>query len=350
VTEKRSQHFGGTGSGFLAALLFGASAPLAKLLLPGVGPLMLAGLLYLGAGLGLTAVLLLRPRGGRETPLRRGDWGMLLGIIVVGGMIGPILMLVGLGRVSALAGSLLLNLEAPFTIVLAVVLFREHLGGRAAAGAAVIVAGAAALGYRPGELRVDWLGVAAIAGACLAWAVDNNLTQRLSLRDPVAVTRAKTLGAGSLTLAIALATGGTLPPPRLLLPALLVGTIGYGVSIALHTYALRLIGAARQAAIFATAPFAGAALAIPLLGDRPGWPDWIAAATMLTGTLLLVRATHSHVHRHEALVHEHVHVHDEHHRHTHEGPVTEPHAHPHRHEPIEHEHPHVSEAHHRHEH
>src|SRR6266568_3381061 len=183
-----------TAAGLAAAALFGASTPAAKLLVPGTGALMLAGLLYLGAGLGLTVYAWFRP--AEEAPLHREDLGALIPMIVAGGIVGPVLLVVGLARVSGLAASLLLNLEAPFTMGLAVLAFGDHLSRRESMGAAAIVVGGAAIGFAPGPLRADALGVAAIAGACAAWALDNNLAQRLALRDPVAVSRAKTLAAG----------------------------------------------------------------------------------------------------------------------------------------------------------
>jgi drug/metabolite transporter (DMT)-like permease len=336
--------------GLTAAALFGASAPAAKLLLPSAKPLVLAALLYLGAGLALSAFIALRGGRSDEARLRRSDVGSMLIILVSGGMLGPFLMLVGLARLSAVSGSLLLNLEAPFTMLVAVLFFREHLGGVAALGALCIVGGGALLGWSPGELGGDWLGVAAIAGACLAWAIDNNTTQKLSVRDPIAVVRVKTLGAGTCNLALALALGESLPSPSLVGATLLLGSLAYGLSVLLDMKALRILGAAREAAYFAMAPFVGALLAIPLHGVWPSWVDGAGALAMLVGVGLLVRERHRHVHTHEPLEHDHLHTHDEHHDHAHDGPVNEPHAHPHRHEPITHDHPHVPDVHHRHRH
>jgi drug/metabolite transporter (DMT)-like permease len=347
----------GAVCGLVAAALFGASAPLAKRLLPDVAPIMLAGLLYGGAGLALSLVGAARRRGGapnaaraREAGLRAGDVGLLGGIVALGGVVGPILMLLGLGRTSGIGGALLLNLEAPLTAMVAVLFFGEHLGRRAAAATAVIVAGAAVLGGRPGAGHTDWLGAVAIAGACLAWAVDNNLTQRLSVRDPIAVVRVKTLGAGACNLALALATGARLPSPRVAAAALAVGAASYGASVVLDVYALRLLGAAREAAYFATAPFAGALVAIPVLGERPGGPELAGAALMVAGVVLMLRERHGHVHTHEPIEHDHLHVHDEHHTHRHDPPVVGAHAHMHKHEALTHDHPHSSDVHHRHRH
>lgn len=339
--------------GLAAAVLFGASAPVSKLLLPHFGLLTLSGLLYLGAGLGLTLLQATRLRStadGREAKLRRADLGSLGAIVLLGGVVGPVLMLFGLQRLSGLAASLLLNLEAPFTVLLAVALFREHLGWRQTGSVGLVLAGAFLLAYRPGQLPSDGLGSAAIACACLCWAIDNNLTQRLSLRDPIPLVRWKTLGAGSLTLLVGLWVREPWPGVPWVLAVLLLGSVSYGLSIVLDTYALRLIGAAREAAYFATAPLIGALLSMPLLGEVPGVGEGAAALLMATGVGLLLRERHGHVHTHDALEHEHAHVHDEHHRHSHQGAVTEPHSHPHRHDSLTHDHPHVSDLHHRHRH
>jgi drug/metabolite transporter (DMT)-like permease len=343
----------GAAAGLLAALLFGASAPVSKLLLHSVSPLMLSGLLYLGAGLGLTAYRLAVPqRSSRHAPLRRGDLPLLAGIVLSGGIGGPLLLLLllGLTHVSGVAGSLLLNLEGVFTLGLAVLLFGEHLGRGEALAAGVILLGAAGLGLRGDPWRADGLGMLEIALACLCWGVDNNLTQRLSLKDPTAVVRLKTLLAGTFTFGLSLLLGHRLPMGALLGAGLLLGAVSYGTSIVLDLYALRYLGAAREAAFFAVAPFAGALLAIPLLRELPTAVDVAAAAAMILGVVLLLRARHAHLHRHEPLEHEHEHVHDAHHTHSHEGPVVEPHSHRHRHEALEHDHPHASDLHHRHSH
>ena len=340
-------------AGLVAAALFGASAPVAKLLLAEVPPLMLAALLYLGAGLALSLLRLAVPSiadASREARLTRADAWPLAGIVLTGGILGPVLMLVGLARVSAVAGSLLLNLEAPLTMLLAVALFHEHLGRRAALAGALIVGGGALLAWRPGELHAEPWGVLAIAAGCASWALDNNLAQRLTLRNPVLVARVKTLGAGACTLMVALAAGQPLPSPQLVAAAMLVGSLSYGASIVLDMIALRHLGAVREAAFFATAPFIGAALAVPLVGDRFGLAEAGAGALMALGVFLLVHERHAHLHSHEPIEHEHAHVHDGHHQHAHDGPFTEPHSHHHQHEPLTHAHPHAPDLHHRHGH
>jgi drug/metabolite transporter (DMT)-like permease len=237
-------------------------------------------------------------------------------------------------------------------MLLAILLFREHLSRGEVLASGLIVGGAIVLSYERGDLRAEMLGALAIAGACLSWGIDNNLTQKVSLRDPIAIVRIKTLGAGICTLLIAFAAGERLPGPALIVAALVLGLFSYGISILLDAYALRVLGAAREAAFFATAPFVGALLSIPLLGDRLTVSRAGGLLLMIAGVAALLRAHHGHLHMHEELLHEHVHVHDEHHQHEHAAtdPPGEPHAHQHRHQPLTHEHAHVSDIHHRHRH
>ncbi|MFL5388017.1 MAG: EamA family transporter [Myxococcales bacterium] len=335
--------------GLGAAALFGLSVPLVKLAAGRIGTLTLAGLLYLGAGIALGAARLVN-RSPRETPLRRADGPLLAGIVAAGAVAGPVLLVLGLRRLPASPAALLLNLEAPFTVLLAVLLFGEHLGRRGLAATFAIVAGACSLAVVPGGLVVEPVGAAFVAAACAAWALDTNLTQRLSLRDPVALVRFKGLCGGACTLAVGALLQEGVPTLHEIAGALAIGAAGYGVSIVWHVRAMRDLGAARQSAIFATAPFAGALLSWPLLGEAPGLREVAAAALMAVGIALLASEDHGHRHEHEAVTHEHAHVHDEHHRHEHSGPVQEPHSHVHRHEALVHDHPHAPDLHHRHHH
>ena len=335
-----------------AAALFGVATPIAKVLLPGTGVLALAALLYAGAGVGLTLLGLARRTLGRETreaALRRDDLPLLAGVVLSGGVVAPVLLLSGLERLPASDVSLLLNLEAPLTVLLAVALFGEHVGLRVVIATALIVLGGALLGDGATQVGGRWAGMALVAAACLGWAVDNNLTQRLSLRDPIAIARVKTLAAGAINMALVLAAGQGMPAGGRMAAALVVGTVSYGLSIALAVRAMAALGAARQAALFAVAPFVGAAASVPLLGERV---DLLSGAAMAAGVALLLRETHEHHHVHEPVEHDHLHVHDAHHDHEHAADVdpSEPHAHPHRHTPVAHAHPHVPDAHHRHRH
>lgn len=306
-TQKHARR--GAVFGLLAAALFGLSAPLAKRLLGEMTPQVLAGLLYLGSGVGLSLWRFFRP-GTSEAPVSRSDAPLLAVVALAGGVIGPLLMLIGLDRVSAVAGSLLLNLEGPFTMAIAVLVFREHLGRFGMAAGACILLGAAALRFQPGAFAADAVGVVCIAGACLAWGVDNNLTQRLSLKDPFAIVRIKSLSAGLFNLTLGLVLGGELPELRIVGLALIVGLFSYGASVVLDAYALRLVGAAREAAYFGTAPFVGAVAAVVLLGERLSSFDLLAMLLMALGVAALLRERHSHAHTHEPITHTHLHVHD----------------------------------------
>lgn len=348
----RSDQLRGAALGLAAAALFGLSAPVAKLLLGQIAPVLLAGLLYLGAAVGLWLHRLIA-RPTREAPLGRSDAWRLGLVVLSGGIAAPVLMLLGLARVTGLTGSLLLNLEAPFTVLLAVMLFREHLGRYAAAAVVMIIAGAAVLKVGSGALGADMPGVVLVAAACACWALDNNLTQKLSLRDPFAIVRVKALVAGVTNTLLGLVVArGQLPPASFVLGAMALGSLSYGVSVVLDAYALRFIGAAREAAYFATAPFVGVLASIVLLDDVLRLPDGLAMAAMAGGVALLLRERHAHTHNHSELEHEHLHEHDEHHQHAHAAgdPLGEPHSHAHRHLPLVHDHPHVSDAHHRHRH
>ncbi len=332
-----------------AAGLFGLSTPAAKLLLGDLSPLMLSALLYLGAAAALHAYRF----DSREAQLSSGDLPLIAGITFFGGILGPILMLFGLRHLSAVAGSLLLNLEAPFTVLIAIGLLGEHLGRRETMASAAIMSGAALIGFQPAQVHGDSLGAIEIAAACLCWGIDNNLTQRISLRDPVAVARIKTLAAGACVFVLALWTGGgQLPGMTALISAGVVGALCYGVSIVLAVKALRELGAARESAYFASAPFIGAIASMALFRELPAWPDIIGTVAMLGGIGLIMRERHSHAHTHERIVHEHLHVHDEHHQHEHvdEPILPEPHSHQHTHSTVKHEHPHVSDVQHRHGH
>jgi drug/metabolite transporter (DMT)-like permease len=339
----------GGAFGLAAAALFGASAPLAKVLLPGTGPLLLSALLYLGAAAALFLYTLLQPRS-REAQLTRADMRLMISLILFGGVLGPILLLTGLQRVSGLTGSLMLNLEAPLTIVVAVIAFGDHLGWGETIAASAIVLSAALLAYGPGALRSDWVGVAAIAGACLSWAIDNNLSQLLSLKDPIAVVRLKALGAGAGTLLLALCSGKSLPGPSILTAALALGGLSYGLSLVFDMKAFRLVGAAREAAYFATAPFFGAALSILVFRQLPAFSEIVAASIMAIGVVVLIREDHGHVHQHQEMEHDHLHVHDAHHQHAHDAVASSPHSHPHRHAGLTHDHAHLPDSHHRHTH
>jgi drug/metabolite transporter (DMT)-like permease len=334
----------------LSAALFGASTPLAKLLVGQVGPLLLAGLLYLASGVGLGLWLAMRRQPLAAIP--KADWLWLAGAIAAGGVLGPALLMYGLTRTPGASASLLLNLEAVFTACLAWLVFRENVDRRVFLGMAAIVAGGVLLSWEQPPRAGGLAGPLLIAGACAAWALDNNLTRRVSGGDAVALACLKGLAAGSVNLLLALGRGAWLPAPGALLLTGLVGLFGYGVSLVLFIMALRDLGTARTGAYFSVAPFFGALLALPLLGDEAGPAFWTAAALMAIGVWLHVTERHEHEHAHAPLTHEHEHVHDAHHQHRHDAGWhgEEPHTHVHSHPRMRHRHPHYPDLHHRHEH
>lgn len=332
-----------------AAALFGASTPFAKILLSDVTPWLLAGLLYLGSGIGLSLVRFLRGSKGNE--LARSDWPWMLGAVVSGGIAGPVLLMWGLAGTAASTASLLLNAEGVFTALLAWYVFRENFDRRIALGMAVIVIGAVILSWS-GTVQVQspWPPLA-ILGACLCWGIDNNLTRKVSLSDPFQISAIKGLVAGATNVGLALIVGITVPASDTLFMSVIVGFLGYGVSLALFVIALRELGTARTGAYFSTAPFVGAIIAVPLLGEPITIALLSAGGLMGIGVWLHMTERHAHEHRHQALEHSHAHVHDDgHHDHHHDVAPDAPHVHKHQHEPTRHTHPHYPDEHHRHDH
>jgi len=335
-----------------SAALFGASTPLAKLLVGEVAPLALAGLLYLGSGVGLLAWFLLRRTTERAASLSKADLPWLAGAIAAGGIAGPALLMYGLTRTDGSSASLLLNLEAVFTVAIAWIVFRENVDRRVFLGMAAILAGGVVVSWDEMPRAGGLAGPLLIAAACLAWAIDNNLTRRVSGGDAVTIAGLKGLVAGSVNLTLALLQGASLPGPGLLAAAGVLGLFGYGISLVLFVVALRHLGTARTGAYFSVAPFFGAALALLVLRESPSAAFWIAAGLMALGVWLHVTERHEHDHVHEPMEHTHVHSHDEHHRHPHafDWDGREPHTHAHAHRRLAHRHPHYPDLHHRHDH
>jgi drug/metabolite transporter (DMT)-like permease len=342
----------------ISALLFGASTPAAKALLNAFDPSILAGVLYCGAGIGVGLLRRLRQwlpfasSAATEVRLGRQDWPWLLGAIFAGGVIGPVLLMFGLARTDASAASLLLTLEGVATALLAWFVFRENFDRRIAIGMACLVAGAIMLSWTRQPSLATLLGPLTIVGACIAWGLDNNLTRKVSLADPLQIVELKGLIAGPVNLALASSAGAQLPDLVSLAAAALIGFLGYGVSLALFVLALRHLGSARTGAYFSTAPFFGAIVAIVFLREPVTAQLAIAGFLMAIGVYLHVTEHHEHEHVHEPLEHAHPHVHDAHHQHEHgpDDPPGEPHTHRHRHQRLKHTHPHVPDMHHTHEH
>ncbi len=333
----------------MAALLFGMGTPLAKLLLNEVSPWMLAGLLYTGSGLGLWLYRRLIGAPSVRLPRREALW--LSGAIVAGGVCGPLLLMFGLSGMAASSASLLLNAEAAFTALLAWFVFKENFDRRIALGMAAVVAGALILSW-PKDLQLTGSAPAlAVLGACLAWAIDNNLTRKVSLTDATWIAAVKGVSAGLVNLTLAVLLGAHFPSPPLVCGAMLLGLLAYGVSLSLFVVSLRHLGTARSGAYFSVAPFFGALLAL-LLGEPLSLPLVAAGVLMAAGVWLHLTEHHVHEHLHEALTHEHSHMHDAHHKHAHDEPLSDdtPHTHQHRHGSLQHQHAHFPDAHHRHGH
>lgn len=337
----------------VAATLFGAGTPLAKLLLAQTSPWLLAALLYLGSGVGLFVLRLLRKAPSVQLP--PGEWKWLSAAVLAGGVVGPVLLMVGLSGMPASGASLLLNAEGVLTALIAWFVFRENFDRRIALGMLAIVAGGVVLSW-PGEARFGELWPAlAVVGACLAWGVDNNLTRKVSLSDASFIAMVKGLAAGATNLVLALMLGAAWPGVPIVLAAAVLGFASYGASLALFVLGLRHLGTARTGAYFSIAPFVGAALAIVVLGEPITPPLIIAGVLMAWGVWLHLTESHRHAHTHEPLEHSHEHEHgsgDEHHDHGHDEVLAAGtrHTHPHLHNPITHSHAHFPDAHHRHSH
>jgi drug/metabolite transporter (DMT)-like permease len=339
-----------------SAVLFGHSTPVAKMLVGSTDPLVLAGLLYAGSGVGLllvfTARRLLKPRNSAASLPHGREWLWLAGAIFFGGITAPAALTYGLVTSTASSASLLLNLEAVFTVLLAWFLFHENFDRRVAVGMSLIVGGGVLLAFVPMKQSDAPLGLMLIVIACLCWAVDNNLTRRIAANDAVMIAGVKGLVAGAINLGLSVVIGRTFPPARETIVAMSVGFLGYGISLVLFVLALRHLGAARAAAYFATAPFVGALVAVLLQNEPITVQLVLAGALMAAGVVVHLAEQHRHLHAHESLEHSHTHSHDEHHDHAHafawDG--REPHSHPHLHLPIVHAHVHYPDVHHRHPH
>ena len=365
--SERTQIGRGVGLAAAAALAFGVTVPLLKLASAGVGVFACGSLLYLGAavaaGLGI-GVRRVRPLSLTLSPLARGEgtegkagglalrpsvFARLLGLAALGAVCAPALLVLGVKRTDAVTTSLLLTLEAPFTILLARLAFHEHVGRRAVAAAALIVTGALLAAAPAGAAGSAGAGALFVAGAMLLWALDNIVSRTLADRDPLAVVAWKGLLGGLLSAGAAAVAGEASPPVAPALEIAGIGAIGYGVSLICYLRAQALVGAARTASVFAAAPFVGSAVALALGAPWPGVALGLAAALMVAGVWLHASERHGHRHRHEAVRHELLHTHDDgHHTHVHDPMPSGPHSHEHQHDPLSHEHEHSEDLHHRH--
>ena len=340
----------------LAAILFGASAPFAKLLLGEIDPLPLAALLYLGSGVGAWIMLLIQRAGNRrretEPHPTKLDAPWLAGAILSGGVAAPILLMWGLNRTPASTASLLLNFESVATTLIAVLAFKEAVDRRILWAIGLITLASIFASWTGGAWGVS-VGALGVIGACFLWGVDNNLTRHISAKNPLVIVGVKGLAAGSFSLLLALVLGKPIPALNVTFLAMLLGSVSYGLSIQLFILAMRGLGAARTSTLFGIAPFVGAILSLVMLREMPQALFWAAVPVMLAGAWLMLTERHDHHHGHTAAKHTHAHAHDDHHDHAHTSDVplvNGLHSHPHMHEPLEHIHAHTPDLHHRHDH
>lgn len=345
----------------LSALLFGLSAPLCKLLLKGLSPVVLAGFLYLGAFIALILYSghrrLRTGENGPESsgtidpPLDKSDWPWLAGAILAGGVVGPICLMVGLARTRGFSASLLLNLEGAATALIAVIVFHEPAERRLWLALGFMTLAGIFTAWDPGRSRFSPEGPLFIFIAMACWGLDNNLTRVISDKDPVQIAKMKGLLAGAASLGLALVLGHKIPLDQRTALALLLGGAGYGASLVLFIKALQGLGAFRTGAFFSLAPFIGGIGSLIILREKPDWFMLPAALFMALGAGIIILEKHGHRHRHLRMVHDHKHVHsDIHHAHVHSDEPREPHSHEHAHEEIDHIHVHWPDAHHWHRH
>jgi drug/metabolite transporter (DMT)-like permease len=350
--QRHSHLWPGVALALASAVLFGASPPLSKLLLGATSPFMLAGLMYLGAGLGLAIYHFLQRTTGataNEAALSKSDLPWLALAIGMGGVLAPVLLMFGLSLTSASSTALLLNLEGLATMAIAWLVFHENVDRRLLLGAFAILTGAVLLSWEGYGIAFN-RGAVLVACACVAWGIDNNFTRKISATDPVVIAMLKGLIAGSVNVVLAMLTGGILPAPTIIAAAGVLGLLAVGVSLVMFIHALRHLGTARTGAYYSLAPFIGAVLAIIVLAEPLTLKLLLAGILMGIGLWLHLAERHGHEHKHDALEHEHSHVHDQHHNHKHDEPMTEPHSHWHRHEPTRHTHVHYPDLHHQHRH
>jgi len=339
----------------ISALLFGISTPLAKLLLRDIPAVALAGLLYIGAFLGLSLYSVVRAKMSgsdiKAPSLERKDLPWLAGAIVAGGIVGPISMMMGLNLVSGFSASLLLNLEGVTTSAIAVFVFKENAGERLWLALASMTVTGAFLTWDPTQGKFEIVGPLLLIFAMICWGIDNNLTRNLSEKDPVEVAAIKGLIAGTVSLSVALVLRVKMPLDLTIAFALLLGSFSYGASLVFFIKALEGLGSSRTGVFFSLAPFIGAVTSLILLREWIGWVMFPATGFMIVGVWLIMTERHLHRHRHETFVHTHLHNHTEmHHLHRHLGTIHEPHAHEHFHMEQTHSHVHWPDIHHRHKH
>lgn len=346
------------GFALLAAILFGLSTPLAKLLLGEIDPIHLAAFLYLGSGLCLLLIKIIQKFSSNhmvtEARLSGSDLAWLAGATLAGGVIGPIILMQSLQHTPAATASLLLNFESVATTIIAAIIFKEAVSRRAWWAIITIALASSLLSLNLNDTWGFSLGAVGIIAASLFWGMDNNLTRNISGKDPITIVTIKGLSAGLFSLILAISTGKTFPSWEIILKTMLLGGLSYGLSILFYIRSLRSLGAARTSGLYSTAPLSGLVTSLIIFREPPNIMLVLALPLMAIGTALLVNELHDHTHIHEPLIHDHSHNHDDgHHDHSHSGglvPNRKTHSHMHEHPEIQHEHHHMPDTHHRHSH
>lgn len=333
-----------------AAIFFGSSAPIAKLLLGDISPIFLAGFLYLGSGSGVALVRVLNQAQvkEKEAGIKSDDVKWLAAAIISGGIIAPIILLISLQNTSGSTASLLLNFEGVGTTLIAFLFFKEAISRRAWFAILGITLAGIFISTNFEQGFNFSLGALGIVLACFLWGLDNNFTRNISGKDPLAIVAWKGLVAGTFSFLLAWVLGDTVPSIKTILWTLLLGFVCYGLSTILFIRSMRGLGAARTSALYGTAPLAGVLLSIFIFAEFPSVFFIIATILMIVGALLLIHENHEHSHVHTAILHDHSHSHDDAmHRHDDTKGI---HSHEHEHLAEEHEHDHTPDIHHRHEH
>ncbi len=334
-----------------AAALFGASTPASKLLLDRLHPVQLAGFLYLGAALAMVPIVAGERRRHTVPPLDTANRRRLAGAVVLGGIVGPVLLLVGLELASSTSVSLLLNFETAATAVLGAMVFREHFTPSTLLGVVGIVVAGLMLSWGEGGAPGIGAGLLVLC-ACICWAFDNHLTALIDGLTPSRSTLWKGFVASVVNLIVGFAVAPLGASYAYIAAAIVLGALSYGASIVLYITAAQHVGATRAQGVFASAPFIGAALSLLFLGEPLSNVQIAAGAILLVSIVAVLRGAHEHQHEHESTEHIHSHRHDDgHHGHEHPGlPTATVHTHRHRHDHVDHAHPHWPDLHHRHRH
>ncbi len=343
-----NKHYRAVLMAIAAAACYGVSSPLAKILLGKLSPTMIAGLLYFGAGVGMSIVNFFTKEDSKEAPVTFQELPFVIGMVILD-IAAPILLMIGLTKTTPANASLLNNFEIVATSLIALMIFKEAIGKRMWIAIGLITMASILLTFDISSLSFS-LGSVLVLAACICWGFENNCTRMLSLKNPIQIVIIKGLGSGIASLGIAFFLGEWTFEPIYIAATLLLGFFAYGMSIYIYILAQRELGAARTSAFYAIAPFIGVLLSFILFGDPLTMQFGIAALIMIAGTYFATFEGHGHLHKHYAMEHEHRHSHqDGHHNHHHDYEIDE-HSHPHHHEEMEHEHPHTPDLHHNHEH